>query len=91
MTLTDLLAADVRHDNFPKAPGTNHSYMAALLSHVELELRPAAPAYNSLDLETLKELTQEVQAIGNSRMTHKPGREAARVVAFCLLRKWNGV
>ena len=90
MTLTDLLAADVRHDNLPRN-GLNHGYIAALFSHVEVELRPAQPAYTSMDLDSLKELTQEVQAIGNSRMTHRPGREVSRVVAFCLLRKWNGV
>lgn len=88
MTLIDLLAADVRHDNLPNC---NHAYLAALLDHVELELRPAMPAYTTIDLESLKELTQEVQEIGKSRMTHRPGRESSRIVAFCLLRKWNGV
>lgn len=90
MTLTELLAADVRHDNLPKG-SYHHGYLAALFSHVEVELRPAKPAFTSVDLDTLKELTQEVQAVGNSRMTHRPGREACRVVAFCLLRKWNEV
>lgn len=90
MTLTQLFAADVRHDNLPKG-SLHHGYIAALFSHVELELRSASPAYTCIDLDTLKELTGEVQAIGNSRMTHRPGRESARVVAFCLLRKWNGI
>ncbi len=90
MTLTDLLAADVRHDNLPRG-GINHGYIAALFGHVEQELTPARPAYKTIDLDALKELTHEVQAIGNSRMTHRPGREASRLVAFCLLRKWNGV